>query len=391
MCKNSTPDNGVVFYRTYKYRLTPTKEQSRLFAINAGACRFIYNWGLARWNELYESGQKPTVHGLIVELPTLKTQTKTSWLNDCIAQSLQQSLMNLGEAFFRFFKGKSKKPQFKKKNKSIPSFRLPQRFELREDERKIRLAKFGWVNYRQDRKTQGTPKSITVSYRAGHWYASVHCEIVKPKTIHPFKTAAGVDVGIAKLATIWNGESAQFVSHNSKLDKLYARLSILQSQFSRKVKGSNNRIKAQQKLAKMHKRISDMRKDTLHKLTTDLCKNHALIGIEDLKILNMMKSASGTVERPGRNVAQKRGLNRSIHRQGWGELFRQLDYKSAWFGSMLVLAEAAYTSQTCPACGFVAKENRPTQSLFRCLDCGFEHNADIVGAMNIRNQIVPLS
>jgi putative transposase len=372
---------------SFEYRLTPTERQREQFTRQAGACRFVYNWGLARWKELVEQGQKPTAYGLMKELVRLKKESDYHWLKDCESQSMNWALRDLGDAFQRFFNKQNNYPQFKKKNQTSPSFCLPQGIFADQLVRKLRLATFGWVRYRMSRRIRGTPKSITISQRAGHWYASILCEIPEPQPIVISVAAIGVDVGIAKLATLWDGKQASVIQHNPNMEKAHKRLAALQKQLSHKQKGSKNRNKARLKVAKQHKRISDMRKDTLHKLTTDLCKNHAVIGVEDLKILNMMKSAAGSVQNPGRRVGAKRGLNRNIGRQGWGELFRQLIYKCKWYGSRLVICEAAYTSQTCPACGFVAKENRKTQALFKCIDCGFSHNADIVGAMNIRNQI----
>lgn len=126
-----------------------------------------------------------------------------------------------------------------------------------------------------------------------------------------------------------------------------------------------------------------MRADFLHKTSTDISKNHAMIVIEDLNVSAMSKSARGTVDQPGKQVRQKSGLNRSILDQGWGEFRRQLEYKQNWLGGWVMAVPAHHTSQTCPCCGHVSKENRLTQSSFVCVECGFAENADVVGALNI--------
>ena len=369
--------------RSFKYRLKPTSAQEEQFRQFAGCARFVYNWGLARWNELYQLGHKPTVFGLSNELVLLKKNENHCWLNDCSGQVLQQALANLGTAFQRFFKKESQYPQFKKKGIK-DSFRIPQYFEVLE--KHLKLPKIGLVKYIKDRPIEGVPKSITISFRAGHWYASVLCEVDAINCYNESGLSIGVDVGIAKLATTYNGFVARIYEHNPNLKPAYEKLKTLQRKMSRKIKGSRNRHKVRLKVTRQHKRISDIRSDTLHKLSTYLCKNHAAIVMEDLKITNMSKSAKGTLAQPGRCVAQKRGLNRSILQQGWGELLSQIAYKSVWYGSMLIIVDAKYTSQTCPCCGFVAKHNRLTQSQFKCLDCEYGNNADIVGAMNIRNK-----
>ena len=379
----NTVPSIVKVNKTFKYHLQPTTKQEEQFKQFAGCARFVYNWGLARWNELYQVGHSATVFGLSNELVLLKKNENHLWLNDCSGQVLQQSLANLGNAFQRFFKKESQYPQFKKKGVK-DSFRIPQFFEVQG--KYLKLPKIGLVKYVQDRPIQGVAKSITILQHAGKWYATVLCEVEIEKQYNASNLAIGVDVGVVKLATTFNGNQANIYEHNPNLKLAYDKLKTLQQKLSRKVKGSRNRNKARLKVAKQHKRITDIRNDMLHKLSTHLCKNHAAIVMEDLKITNMSKSASGTLTHPGKRVAQKRGLNRSILQQGWGDLLRQIAYKSSWYGSVLVIVDAKHTSQTCPCCGFVAKQNRLTQSSFHCLDCGYANNADIVGAMNIRNK-----
>ncbi len=152
---------------------------------------------------------------------------------------------------------------------------------------------------------------------------------------------------------------------------------------SRKVKFSNNWKKAKARVQKIHTGIANARKDFLHKTTTTISQNHALVCIEDLQVQNMSRSAAGNSEAPGRNVKAKSGLNKAILDQGWFEFRRQLDYKLQWQGGILIAVPPQYTSQTCPACDHVSKDNRKTQAQFACVECGHEENADLVGAINI--------
>jgi len=193
-------------------------------------------------------------------------------------------------------------------------------------------------------------------------------------------TAIGIDVGIARFAIMSDGS---FIAPLCSFKKHEQRLAKYQRRMSRKTKFSKNWHKAKCKVQKAHIQIANARKDFLHKKTSALSQNHAMIVIEDLQVRNMSQSAAGSADKPGKNVAAKSGLNKAILDQGWFEFRRQLDYKLDWNGGMLVAVPAQYTSQTCPCCGHVAKENRQTQAKFECVECGYANNADVVGAMNI--------
>ena len=141
--------------------------------------------------------------------------------------------------------------------------------------------------------------------------------------------------------------------------------------------------KAKANVQKIHTGIANARKDFLHKATTTISQNHALVCIEDLQVRNMSRSSRGSNEQPGKRVKQKSGLNRAILDQGWGEFRRQLDYKVSWNGGILLAVPPHNTSRTCPCCGHVSKGNRQTQAKFLCVDCGYENHADVVGAINV--------
>ena len=190
----------------------------------------------------------------------------------------------------------------------------------------------------------------------------------------------GIDLGIARFATLSDGTYLQprhsFKQHQQRLKRYQRRM-------ARKVKFSQNWRKAKAKVSRIHIDIGNARKDYLHKASTAISQNHAMVCIEDLQIRNMSRSAKGTAETPGTRVRQKSGLNRSILDQGWGEFRRQLDYKLAWRGGHLIAVAPHNTSRTCPQCGHVSKENRQTQAQFKCVECRYENNADVVGAMNV--------
>jgi putative transposase len=187
-------------------------------------------------------------------------------------------------------------------------------------------------------------------------------------------------MGIARFATLSDGS---FYAPLSSFKQHEQRLARYQRAMSRKHKFSNNWKKAKAKVQRLHARIGNVRRDYLHKCSTDISKNHAMVCVEDLQVKIMSRSASGASTAPGKNVRAKSGLNKSILDQGWFEFRRQLDYKLAWNGGWLVAVPPQNTSRTCPACGHISAENRKTQAKFACVECGYEENADVVGAINI--------
>lgn len=346
----------------------------------AGACRFVFNRALARQNENHEAGNKYIPYGKMASwLVEWKNATETQWFNDSPSQPLQQSLKDLERAYKNFFRKRAAFPRFKKRGQN-DAFRYPQGVKLDQENSRIFLPKLGWMRYRNSRQVTGVVKNVTVSQSCGKWYISIQTESEVSTPVHPSASMVGLDAGVAKLATLSDGTVFEPVNSFQKNQKTLARL---QRQLSRKVKFSNNWQKQKRKIQRLHSRIANIRRDYLHKVTTTVSKNHAMIVIEDLKVSNMSKSAAGTVSQPGRNVRAKSGLNRSILDQGWYEMRRQLEYKQLWSGGQVLAVPPAYTSQRCACCGHTAKENRLSQSKFRCQVCGYTANADVNGARNI--------
>ena len=346
----------------------------------AGACRFVFNRALARQNENHEAGNKYIPYGKMASwLVEWKNATETQWLKDAQSQPLQQSLKDLERAYKNFFRKRAAFPRFKKRGQN-DAFRYPQGVKLDQENSRIFLPKLGWMRYRNSRQVTGVVKNVTVSQSCGKWYISIQTESEVSTPAHPSASMVGLDAGVAKLATLSDGTVFEPVNSFQKNQKTLARL---QRQLSRKVKFSNNWQKQKRKIQRLHSRIANIRRDYLHKVTTTVSKNHAMIVIEDLKVSNMSKSAAGTVSQPGRNVRAKSGLNRSILDQGWYEMRRQLEYKQLWRGGQVLAVPPAYTSQRCACCGHTAKENRLSQSKFRCQVCGYTANADVNGARNI--------
>ncbi len=346
----------------------------------AGACRFVFNRALALQNENHEAGNKYIPYGKMASwLVEWKNATETQWLKDSPSQPLQLSLKDLERAYKNFFQNRAAFPRFKKRGQN-DAFRYPQGVKLDQENSRIFLPKLGWMRYRNSRQVTGVVKNVTVSQSCGKWYISIQTESEVSTPVHPSASMVGLDAGVAKLATLSDGTVFEPVNSFQKNQKKLARL---QRQLSRKVKFSNNWQKQKRKIQRLHSCTANIRRDYLHKVTTTVSKNHAMIVIEDLKVSNMSKSAAGTVSQPGRNVRAKSGLNRSILDQGWYEMRRQLAYKQLWRGGQVLAVPPAYTSQRCACCGHTAKENRLSQSKFRCQVCGYTANADVNGARNI--------
>ena len=371
----------MLIHKAFKFELMPNGEQIRKMKQFCGCSRFVFNRALAWQDEQYQKDNSFKFG--YVKLANLLPEWKCElpWLKDCHSQVLQQSLKDLESAFRNFFANRANFPKFKHKGEK-DSFRFPQGCKLEQHNNRIYLPKIGWVRYRNSRDVVGRIKNVTISHKCGKWYVSIQTEFETEPTT-PNGGEIGIDMGIVRFATLSNGEYFEpinaFKTYKGKLAKLQCRL-------KHKVKGSKNWQKLKTKIAKLHHKISNTRKDYLHKISSKISKNHAIVYVEDLQVSNMSKSAKGTVEAPGKNVKQKSGLNRAILDQAWFEFRRQLTYKLAWNGGFLIAVPPQNTSRICPSCGYTAKENRLTQADFECVDCGYTENADVVGAINILNR-----
>ncbi|WPX41966.1 transposase [Undibacterium sp. CCC3.4] len=368
--------------QAFKFELMPNGEQQRDMRRFAGSCRFVYNKALAMQKENHEAGNKFIGYvPMAANLPIWKREAGTEWLKETPSQALQHALKDLEKAYKNFFAKRADFPRFKRKG-SGDSFRYPEpkQIKLDQDNSRILLPKLGWLRYRNSRDVLGEVRNATVSQSGGKWFVSIQTEREILQPLPTATNAIGIDVGIARFATM---SDENYIAPLNSFKKHQQRVARYQRRMSRKLKFSNNWKKAKAKVQKIHAGIAHARKDFLHKTTTTISQNHALVCIEDLQVRNMSKSSKGNSEQHGKMVKQKSGLNRAILDQGWGEFRRQLDYKVAWNGGILLAVPPHHTSQTCPCCGHVSKDNRQTQAKFLCVDCGYENHADVVGAINV--------
>ena len=399
--------------KAYQFRLEPTVEQAVVLNNLVGSARFVWNQMLAISFEMFAKNEFINATNLVNKIMDLKNNPDFSFLkSQSNAVSLQQKIRDLASAWSRFFDPKvhARYKENKKKPKKPKSFKLldgtelqlrplmPQwkrKIDRRDSMRLVQFDKYcrvegnrvklpngvGFVKFRKSQDIIGTIKNITISKKSGHWYVSFGCEReLDQNPIHPSKSAIGIDLGVTKLITTSEG---QHIKPKNSFKANQIKLAALQRQLSRKVLFSQNWKKQNRKIQKLHHHIANIRHDYLHKITTAISKNHAMIACEDLKVANMSKSASGTLENKGRNVKAKSGLNKSILDQGWGMMIDMLEYKQHWTGGLLVKVNPQYTSQTCSQCQHIAKENRQTQAKFECVQCGYIANADINAARNI--------
>src|SRR6266566_821093 len=368
--------------RGYKTELDLNNEQRTWCYQHAGAARFAYNWGLARSQEVYRAtGKRPSALDLHKELNALK-KTDFPWMYEVSKCAMQEALRDLDNAFKHFFrrlalkkqgklKGKVGYPVFKKKSKAIGSFRLTGAIHVFEDA--VQLPRLGRLRLHEHGylPTNAQVLSATVSEKAGRWFVSIQVQENCEKPVPTAPTAIGVDLGIKTLATLSDGttfENPRALKHALK------KLKRLERQKSRRKTGSANRKKTCRKLAQQHARVATIRKDATHKLTTYLCKNHALVAIEDLHVAGMLKNHC---------------LAQAVSDSNFGEIRRQLEYKSASHGTHLVLVDRFYpSSKTCSGCGYIKPELSLSERTFVCEDCGMVLDRDLNAALNVRRAAV---
>ncbi len=367
--------------QAFKFELQPDGELERDMFRISGACRFVFNKALALQKENHEA-EHPFISyvSMAKQLTQWRNSQETPWLKEAPCHPLQHALKDLDKAFKNLFAKRADFPRFKRKGTHI-GFRFPDPTQIKLDQANSRifLPKLGWIRYRKSREVLGELRNVTVTKSGKKWFISIQTE----RTVIPNRTATtaiGIDVGITRFATFSDGS---YVAPLNSFKKHQLRLRRYQRRLSKKVKFSSNWKKEKVKVQKVHIDIANARKDFLHKITTTISKNHALVCVEDLQVKRMSKTAAGTIEQPGKGVRQKSCLNRSILDQSWAMFRSQLEYKLQLNGGMLLAVAPHNTSRSCPACHHVSEYNRKTQSKFECVHCRYKNHADAVGAINV--------
>ena len=373
----------MIVRKAFKFRLKPNDDQQQKMHEYSGHCRFLWNKLLGMNLERLENKHKLIWYREADYFSKLWKQSEEyGFLKDAPSHSLQQKMKDLDKAFKDAFDKKQplkRIPKFKRRGVG-DSFRFPDPKSIQVENRRIKLPKLGWMGIHKSQSIEGIIKNATVTKCAGKWYISIQVEQEVNQQAHPENGAIGVDLGVKKFVACSNGE--YFDSINA-FKNLQIKLAKTQKRLTKKKKFSENWKKQKSKIQKIHSKICNTRRDFQHKLSTHLSKNHAMIVTEGLKIRNMSKSASGTAEKPGKNVRAKSGLNKVVLDQSWSEFKRQIKYKLKWMGGIYVEVNPSYTSQKCSSCSNIDKKSRISQSKFCCISCGHTENADINAAKNI--------
>jgi len=352
--------------KAYKYRFYPNDDQAELLAKTFGCVRFIYNSTL-RWrtDAYYEAKEKIGYIQANAFLTDIKKNPEYVWLNDVSSVPLQQCLRNQQAAFTNFFAGRAKYPTFKKKNNK-QSFELTYRaFSFKDNQLFIAKNKTP-LDIKWSQSIPSDPSTVTISKdAAGRYFVSMLCEF-EPKLLPVNKQSIGIDLGIKNLFITDKGEKYNNPRHTLKYSQHLAKM---QKRLSKKKLGSANRQKAKIKVARVHAKIADCRKDNLHKLSRKLINENQVVCAETLRVKNMIRNPK---------------LSKHIADASWGEFTRQLEYKASWYGRTFTKIDVFFpSSKRCSCCGFVVDALPLDIRLWTCEKCNTDHDRDINAAKNI--------
>jgi putative transposase len=357
-----------LIHKSYKFKITPDKEQKELLAKHFGACRFVFNRYLNNRKEVYlEEKKSINYYDNANDLTLLKKEEEFAWLKEINSQSLQSSLRNLDTAYNKFFRKQAKFPRFKSKY-DRQSFTVPQSVYITNGKLWIPKFKKG-INVKLHRKIEGKLLFVTISKSiTGKYYASISCEV----GYIPFeKTSSkvGIDTGIKNLAILSDGKIYENVK---TLKTSLKRLKYEQRQLSKKTKGSNSRLKQKLKFAIVHEKVANIRKDYLNKVSTEIIKNHDVICIEDLDVKNMMKNHK---------------LAQAFSDVSLKIFYNMLEYKSNWNDKIIVKINRFFpSSKTCNVCNYIKEDLTLKEREWACPNCNSIHDRDFNASINIKKQ-----
>ena len=346
--------------RAHKIRLRPTKAQEQLLRKTVGVTRYAYNWGLDKWRELYEAGEKPSGYTLC----KIWTREKPEWARLVSATPLQRGILNLDAAYKAFFRHQNDKPKRHKRGKHDSAYFDNEHAHM--DGKRLYLGKIGWIRMRESLRYEDCKiLSYVISHKVGEWYVSIQCEILEDRRSES-TSVVGVDVGIKHWAVASDGT---FIDSPKRLKHLQRELKRKQRLAARKKKGSANKRKAYQKVSKLYHRIDNIKKDAIHKFTATIAKNHGIVVIEDLCIEGMRRGV--------------KSIRKGVNDAGMGEIHRQLMYKC---NNFVKVDRFFPSSKTCSHCGNVLAELSLSDRTYHCPSCGHTIDRDLNAALNLRKE-----
>jgi putative transposase len=392
--------------RAYRYRFYPTEGQAVELARTFGCARFVYNHFLrVRTDAWFNEQKRLNYNDTSSSLTKLKRDPDFAWLSEVSSVPVQQSLRHLQTAFGNFFARRGGYPSFHSKRGTQSVSYVATGFSFDPESRKLTLARMDTpldIRWSRTIPKRAKATSLTVSHdSAGRYFISILCDD-QVELLPESPKKIGIDMGLNHFLITSDGEKVVAPNQYRKFEKKLARLQHQQSRKmdAAKVKAgipkgkaipkgtkilkSKNWIKDQQRINRVHAKITDARRDFQHKLSTRLIRENQTISIETLAVKNMSRSAKGTTEQPGRKVRQKSSLNKSILDASWSEFIRQLEYKAAWYGREIIGIDRWYpSSKRCSSCGFVLKDLSLKTRSWVCPECGIHHDRDINAARNI--------